>query len=80
MAPHMSEWSDPADDGPFTIIDVESIDRDEGTVIVFFGHRVDNHRPARFAADHRSARAIVDALARGNGAAVRVALERWQLL
>lgn len=59
------------------LIHVESIVRDHGTVVEFQGVTADG-RIVKFAADHRSAQDLVDALASGEDPVA--AVEPWAIL
>jgi len=59
------------------IVDVEALDRDEGTIVVFRGRDQETGLPVMFAADHRYAQAIADALPVET---VVVEIEGWQVI
>jgi hypothetical protein len=58
---------------------VQSLIRDEGTIVVFGGYDVDTDLPVMFAADHRPAQDIIDAIQKGEGP-IFVTIESWQVI
>jgi hypothetical protein len=59
------------------IIEVESLDRDEGTIVIFRGRDQETGLPVMFGCDHRMAQPIADALSRGESP--EAVVEDWQI-
>jgi hypothetical protein len=71
---HMIERND--DEG--LTVEVVAVNHDAGSVVLFDGTAADG-RPCLFAADHRSAQALADALDAGDGP-VWATVQTWQML
>ena len=57
---------------------VQSVARDEGTIVIFSGFDVDTDLPVMFACDHRYAQDIANAIQKGEGPITTI--EPWQVI
>jgi hypothetical protein len=80
MIPSMTHHSDSSSDADdFVIVTVSHVVADQGTIVIFDG--TDEYgNDVRFAADHRQAQAIADALAYEDDDNILATVPRWAVL